>query len=206
MSYLRTLTIALVAVVLIALGTSAATTATAASDAPAAPSVNKANTAVTVKIANCDGCKVFPSSIMAADPDDTWIGNGRKVINGEVTFQVPTDRTKGLVLGVTAPWEVDLPWQTIVVMGYKGYEAGDKISTSDAKAAKKGAACFAGTDATAVTVKLVVKKVTVEGNDGPTAGSIAFAKKTQATIKPLRPTLKGVLGSQDAIMCGPGGA
>ena len=174
--------------------------------APSSASGAAANTTVTVKVANCEGCTIFPSSIMAADPDDTWIGNGKKVKNGEVTFKVPTDRTAGLVLGVTAPWEVDLPWQTIVVMGYKGYAAGDKISTADAKAAKKGAACFAGTDAAAYTLKLVVKKVTVEGNNGPTAGSIAFAKKTQSTLKPLRETWKGVLGSQDAIMCGPGGA
>ncbi len=123
-----------------------------------------------------------------------------------MTFKVPTDRTAGLVLGVSAPWDVDLPWQTIVVMGYKGYAAGDKISTADAKAVKKGAACWAGTDAAAYTLKLVVKKVTVEGNAGPTTGSIAFAKKTQETTKPLRQTWKGVLGSQDAIMCGPGGA
>ena len=204
MSCLRTLTTSLLVMLLTALGMSAATTATA--DAPAVPSTIRANTAVTIKVANCDGCKVFPSSIMAADPDDAWIGNGKKVKNGEVTFQVPTDRTAGLVLGVSAPWDVELPWQTIVVMGYKGYTVGDKISTADAKAAKKAAACWAGTDAAAYTLKLVVKKVTVEGNDGPTAGSIAFAKKTQPTIKPLRPTMKGVLGSQDAIMCGPGGA
>ncbi len=123
-----------------------------------------------------------------------------------MTFQVPTDRTTGLVLGVSAPWDVELPWQTIVVMGYKGYTAGDKISTADAKAAEKATACWAGTDAAAYTLKLVVKKVTVEGNDGPTSGSIAFAKKTQPTIKPWRDTTKGVLGSLDVIMCGPGGA
>ena len=41
-------------------------------------------------------------------------------------------------------------------MGYKGYAAGDKVSTADAKAAKKGAACWAGTDAAAAGATLRV--------------------------------------------------
>ncbi len=37
-----------------------------------------ANTTVTIKVANCEGCQVFPSSILAAHPDDVWVGNGKR--------------------------------------------------------------------------------------------------------------------------------
>ena len=56
-----------------------------------------ASTTVTIKIANCEGCKVFPISIMAADPRRRRGSATEKMVkDGEVTFKVPTDRTAGL--------------------------------------------------------------------------------------------------------------
>ena len=54
------------------------------------------NTTLTLTIANCEGCVVGLTSVMAADYEDLWSSKEKKVKSGEVTFKVPTDRTAGL--------------------------------------------------------------------------------------------------------------
>jgi hypothetical protein len=161
------------------------------------------NTTLTLKIANCEGCVIGLTSVMAADYEDLWSSPEKKVKNGEVTFKVPTDRTAGLSIGVEAPWEGAVPAHTIVALRYKGYGVGDKVSYSDIKTAKKASGCWAGTTETDATLKVVVKKVTVQGNMGPVTGSIAFTKLTQPYLQPMQPTPKGVLATQDVFGCGP---
>lgn len=162
------------------------------------------NTTLTLTIANCEGCVVGLTSVMAADYEDLWSSKEKKVKSGEVTFKVPIDRTAGLSIGVSPPWERAVPYQTMVALRYKGYSAGEKLSYSDISHAKKASGCWAGTTADAATLKIVVKKVTVMGNMGPVKGSIAFAKTTQDYLQPMQPTWNGVLGSQDVFGCGPG--
>ena len=115
--------------------------------AASAPASNAAaaNTTLTLKIANCEGCVIGLTSVMAADYEDLWSSKEKKVKNGEVTFKVPADRTAGLSIGVEAPWEGAVPAHTIVAMRYKGYAVGDKVSYSDIKPAKKASGCWAGT-------------------------------------------------------------
>ena len=134
----------------------------------AAPASNAAaNTTLTLQIANCEGCVIGLTSVMAADYEDLWSSPEKKVKNGEVTFKVPADRTAGLSIGVEAPWEGAVPAHTIVAMRYKGYAVGDKVSYSDIKTAKKASGCWAGTTDSAATLKVVVKKVTGDGQHGP---------------------------------------
>lgn len=169
-----------------------------------APASNAAaNTTLTLQIANCEGCVIGLTSVMAADYEDLWSSPEKKVKNGEVTFKVPADRTAGLSIGVEAPWEGAVPAHTIVAMRYKGYAVGDKVSYADIKTAKKASGCWAGTTDSAATLKVVVKKVTVMGNMGPVTGSIAFAKKTQPYLQPMQRTYDGVLATQDVFGCGP---
>ena len=122
---------------------------------------------------------------MAADYEDLWSSKEKKVKNGEVSFKVPTDRTAGLSIGISPPWEVAVPYETIVALRYKGYAPGAKMSYSDINTAKWASGCWAGTTADAATLKVVVKKVTVMGNMGPVKGSIAFAKTTQDYLQPI---------------------
>jgi hypothetical protein len=168
-----------------------------------APAQAAANTTLTLQIPNCEGCVIGLVSVMAADYEDLWQSKEKKVKDGEVTFKVPVDRTDGLSIGVSAPWEGGVPAHTIVAMRYKGYDVGDKVSYSDIKTAKKASGCWAGTTETEATLKVIVKKVTVQGNMGPVAGSIAFAKKTQPYLQPMQPTFNGVLATQDVFGCGP---
>jgi len=170
----------------------------AASATPAAT-----NTRLTLTIASCEGCVVGLTSVLAADYEDLWSSKEKKVKNGEVSFQVPTDRTAGLSIGISPPWEVAVPYETIVALRYKGYAPGTKISYSDINTAKRASGCWAGTTADTATLKVVVKKVTVMGNMGPVKGSIAFAKTTQDYLEPMQRTWDGVLGAQDVFGCGP---
>ena len=84
------------------------------------------NTTLTLTIANCEGCVVGLTSVMAADYEDLWSSKEKKVKSGEVTFKVPIDRTAGLSIGVSPPWEGAVPYQTMVALRYKGYTAGEK--------------------------------------------------------------------------------
>ena len=161
------------------------------------------NTTLTLTIKNCEDCGVGLVSVMAADYEDLWQSPEKKVKNGEVTFKVPIDRTAGLSIAVSPPWETAVPYETMVALRYKGYAPGDKVSYSDINDAKKASGCWAGTTEAALTLKVVVKKVTVMGNMGPVNGSIAFAKTTQPYLQPMHPVWDGVLGSQDVFGCGP---
>ncbi len=79
------------AVSMLAVGLVAAASASSAQAHPA--TAKAANTTVTIKVANCEGCQVYVSSVMAADYEDVWEGPDKSVRNGEVSFKVPTDRT-----------------------------------------------------------------------------------------------------------------
>ena len=175
----------------------------AAGTGAAAAQAAVTNTTLTLTIANCEGCVVGLTSVMAADYEDLWSSKEKKVKNGEVSFKVPTDRTAGLSIGISPPWEAAVPYETMVALRYQGYAPGDKVSYSDVKDAKRASGCWAGTTADAATLKVVVKKVTVMGNMGPVKGSIAFAKTTQDYLQPMQRTWDGVLGSQDVFGCGP---
>ena len=192
MKHLRTI---LAAALMTAVGLVAA-----GSTANAAPPI----TTLTLKIPNCEGCVIGLTSVMASDYEDLWSSPERKVLNGEVMFKVPADRTAGLSIGVAAPWEGAVPAHTIVALRYKGYAVDDKVSYSDIKTAKKASGCWAGTTEPEATLKVIVKKVTVMGNMGPVKGSIAFAKHTQPYLEPMQRTFDGVLAAQDVFGCGPG--
>ena len=117
------------AVSMLAVGLVAAASASSAQAHPA--TAKAANTTVTIKVANCEGCQVYVSSVMAADYEDVWEGPGKSVRNGEVSFKVPTDRTAGMSIAIDTPWDGAVPYQTLVALRYKGFKPGDQVSYSE---------------------------------------------------------------------------
>lgn len=187
------------------LATAVSTTpADAAAPDGAARAVPK--TTITFEVPGCDGCEV---GVMQARWDEdakwgirVWDGGQKTVEDGVVTFKVPTKRTEGLSMTVTAPWEGHTGYVTTVAFRYGGMKAGDEVGFREARQKSRASACWAGTGEDAVTIPLTVRKVWVEGVRHRVRGSIAYAGVTQEWMVPMRAVWDGVMGSQDVNVCG----
>ncbi len=168
--------------------------------APQAPSAAP-TTQLTLDVSNCDGCVVGVASYLR-DSETFWDGaKPKKVVDGSVTFAVPTDRTTGLSITVRAPWEGATGYVTNVALRYKGKQPGDKVGFTAARASTRGTSCWAGTTEDAATIKVVVRRVQVQGYGGKVPGTLAYAKVTQDWLHPLVRTWHGVVGTQDVMPC-----
>lgn len=158
------------------------------------------STKVTFQAPGCDGCQ---AQVMNGSfrPENVWSSEDQTVQNGAVTFRVPRPETRGLSMTVQAPWEGSTGYTTVVAFRYAGHHVGDTVGFADARSQKRGSACWGGTGHADLTIPLTVRKVTVRGNFGPTDGTIAYADVTQSWLKPMLPGRRGVLGSQDLIVC-----
>ncbi|WP_296605116.1 hypothetical protein [Nocardioides sp.] len=195
---------AVTACVATGLATAVSTGPAHAEERDAARAVPK--TTITFEVPDCEGCEV---AIMQGrwDPDAkigmrVWDGGQKTVEDGVVTFRIPTKRTEGLSMTVRAPWEGHTGYMTTVAFRYAGEKVGDEIGFRQAREKTKATACWAGTDADAVTVPLTVRKVWVEGVRHRVRGSIAFANVTQDWMQPMRAVWDGILGSQEVNICG----
>ena len=88
-----------------------------------------------------------------------------------------------------------------MALRYQGQQPGDKVGFTAARAATKASGCWAGTTEDAVTIKVVARKVQVDGLGGKVPGTIAYAKVTQDWLRPLVPAWHGVVGTQDVMPC-----
>ena len=190
-------TISLLAVATLTLSASLALTPATADATP--------TTQLTLEMPGCDGCTVGVASYLYGTGSDAPLiwddAKPKKVVDGEVTFAVPTDRTEGLSITVRAPWEGATGYVTNVVLRYKGEQTGDRVGFKAARAAKRATSCWAGTTEDADTIKVVARKVTVAGYGTQVPGTIAYAKVTQDWLRPLVNTFHGVVGTQDLMPC-----
>ncbi|WP_134741499.1 hypothetical protein [Nocardioides sp. 503] len=159
---------------------------------------------VVLKAPGCEGCRLrVYSAVFGEDGEpDVWTSRARRVTDGRAAFSVPAGRTHGLSVSVTAPWEGQTGYVTHVAFKYRGIGAGEVVTVARARTKQRASACWAGTDARRTVLRLVTRKVTVEGVQGPTAGTLAFARVGQPAMVPLRRAHAGVLGSQDVNICG----
>ncbi|HEX4686130.1 MAG TPA: hypothetical protein VH228_05070 [Nocardioides sp.] len=155
---------------------------------------------VTFEAPGCRGCEV---QVMngALRPENVWGSRSKPVRHGAVTFGVPRPQTRGLSVTVQAPWEGSPGYTTVVAFRYPGHRVGDGVTFRDARSQDRGSACWGGSSSTALTIRLTVRKVTVHGTFGLTAGTIAYADVTQPWLKPILPGRRGVLGAQDLVVC-----
>jgi hypothetical protein len=158
-------------------------------------------TKVTFETPGCAGCELQVLN-GALRPENLWISRAKTVSTDSVKFRVPRPLTRGLSATVRAPWEGAPPFTTTVVWRYGGHQVGDGVTFADARSRSRASGCWGGTGDAAVSVALTVRQVTVQSTTGdPTPGSIAFAQVTQPWLRPMNPVQKGVLGTQDVIVC-----
>jgi hypothetical protein len=181
-----------------------APTADAAPAATAARAVPK--TTITFEMPGCDGCDVRLTQGRWARHAEHgarfWQSRQKTVEDGAVSYTVPSKRTKGMSVTVAAPWEGHTDYVTTIAFRYGGERPGDEVGFREARSKTKGTACWAGTNADAVTLPVTVRKVWVQGVRHRVRGSIAYASVTQDWMVPMRDVRHGVLGSQDVNICG----
>lgn len=184
---------------LVTAGTLAVPTATtAAAPAPKGEDVTR----VVLRVQGCDGCSMRAHSY---DPDGAdgglWSSRGAKVKDGRVVFDVPTERTRGMTVSITAPWERRVGAVGSVVFRYAGLRPGERVSPADARAARRGSACFGGTDRDRLTLRVRVHRAHFPGTTGRAVAPAAYAVRTQQTVGPVARTYDGYYGTQDVIPC-----
>ena len=157
-------------------------------------------TKLTFTAANCTGCQI---GVMngALRPENTWSAAPRVMKNGQVTFRIPRNATRGISTTVYGPWEGNTGYTALLAWRYAGEKVGDAVPFKTARAASRGSACWGGSSAKSLTIPLTIRKVRTGGNTGPTAGTIAFAQVTQSWLKPMMQADRGILGSQEVITC-----
>ena len=179
----------------VALGeTSAATTAQAA----------PATTGITFAVPACEDCEIQLHQAREAEDGDVveWHSRTKKVRGGSVSFTVRSRRTFGMSVTVDAPWEGHTGYDTTVAVRYRGKSVGDRVTFRQARDKRRASACWEGTRRDEVTLPLRVREVMVQGVHERVPGSIAFVRRTQSWLSPMRFAPKGVLGSQDLNICG----
>jgi hypothetical protein len=155
---------------------------------------------VTFHAPGCSGCQI---GVMngARRVENVWSAAPRTMQGDSLTFSIPRPMTRGISATVLAPWEGNTGYTALVAFRYAGHRPGDPVSFADARTQTQGSPCWGGTSASALTVELTTRQVTVPGNTGPTPGTIAYADVTQPWLRPMLPAGKGVIGSQEVIVC-----
>ncbi len=83
----------------------ALTAVTSLASAGSATTTTESTTVVTFVAPDCDGCKISLIHATWDDNDEFWESGRKTVRDGEVTFRVPTELTRGMSVAIRAPWE-----------------------------------------------------------------------------------------------------
>jgi hypothetical protein len=170
--------------------------------APAAPEAQP-KTTVTLTVRGCEGCELQLQSWLEGETTGSWASRPKEVVDGTVSWKVPTWRTEGLSIGLA-----DVPWaderlnaQPLVAMRYSGFKPGERVSYADAHSARKGTVCFAGTEEDALDLTVKVKPVKADGIGGEVRAPMGWVVETQEWLRPMNRTNHGVLATQDVPFC-----
>ena len=163
-------------------------------------------TALTVVVRGCRVCTVQAVHYVPSESDRQWWSAIRKVdADRQVTFDVPSSRTRGMTFFVNAPWHGNDLVAAVMAARYEGRQVGERVTPAQAAAARHGEACWAGTAASTARVVMRVDRfpssTTPEGN--PTWHPRAWAVRGLETMPPMVSAYRGSLGAQDAFPCGP---
>jgi hypothetical protein len=170
--------------------------------ATARPTAARATTTTTVtfKVATCEACRIQLFHAVRGSAT-VWQSRVKVVRDGMVRFTIAKRNTHGMSMSVRAPWEGDTGYVTMAAFRYNGQAVGSRVGFTLARTKTSAAGCWAGTARDALTLRLGVRKVTVPGNTGPTAGTIAWFPRTRPWWPPMQDARKGVLGAQDVFFC-----
>jgi hypothetical protein len=196
--------VALLAILAAGAGGALTATPSATAEAPAshrASAREAATTKLTFRVDTCARCHLQLFQAINGKRH-VWVSRNKRVRKGEVSWTFASKHTRGLSVAVHAPWEGSTGYVPAVVFRYAHEKVGTRVAQADARDKRRGSGCWAGTTADAVTMRLNVRKVTVQGYTGRTNGTLAWTRTMRASWKPMYRTAPyGILGSQDAVYC-----
>jgi hypothetical protein len=152
------------------------------------------DTDLTLVVPRCEDCVITLFSYDGLNP--IYSSARAVVVDGSVTFTLPSARTAGMSVQVDPPW-ANSRSETYVAWRYSGTEIGDSVSLKDARSKGRASGCWAGTVNEAVTLKIKVRRISQGGRATP----IAWAPVTESFVKPMERVRKGVLASGDVLAC-----
>jgi hypothetical protein len=129
-----------------------------------------------------------------------------RVRDGRAVFVVPSARTRGMSVGITGTWEQSSPhpsgFRAIVTLRYRGIAAGTTVTRAVAASKTHGSACFPGTTAERLVLRVQARKVRVAGNGGPALSTLAWASPQTRTMAGTQERVhRGIFGAQDVVPC-----
>ncbi|MCL8026396.1 hypothetical protein [Nocardioides bruguierae] len=170
---------------------------------------DQSHTRVVVHLPGCEGCAVA----LASDTDEAahaWSKPAKTVADGTVAFWAPTWRTRGLSVSVTEPDASDAdtddaaPGTTLVAMRYGQERVGGLVGRRAAAGKHRATACFAGTAAGRLDLRVRSSHLRVPSADGDGRVRVlrAWSARTQPWTGAMQHARRGYLASQAVPECG----
>lgn len=157
-------------------------------------------TRIVLAVQGCERCRLRAHSYVAGT-EDVWSSKPARVRDGRAVLRVPTARTAGMTVAISAPWEEHLPAVGQLVFRYAGQQPGDRVTRREAREARRGSACFPGIDAPRVRLKVRVVRAHFPGNGGRATGPAAYTVVSQPTVGNQERVVDGFYGAQDVVPC-----
>jgi hypothetical protein len=158
-------------------------------------------TTLVLKVPTCPRCTIDLTRAISGH-QTVWRSKNHHVRDGRVTFVLPTARTKGLSFEIYAPWDNACDCNTNIVTRYRGVAPGQRLSDTVARHKLKAEGCWAGTNASKVTMTVHVARFRARQLNGdPGHVMRAYLDPQVASIAPMTRAFKGTLGNQDAFYC-----
>ena len=163
----------------------------------------------------CEGCVISPEQLIYATDNGgqevSWNGKGRKVRGSSVTFLVPTESTRGMMLWIHAPESKFGGWldaNPLVVFQYAGYSPGEWVERAQAVKASSASPCWSGTTEASVSLSVNVRAVKLQALSRTQGGSttvrvpLAWVAPTEEAFGGFWNTDRGVLAANGDPGCG----
>jgi hypothetical protein len=169
--------------------------------APAAQAADPTTTDITFAVTGCNGCVITP--VWAIEGQGVVTFASTTVVDGSAMATVPVASTSGMSFNITAPWKVDIDAEPVIVTQYQGRAEGSRVTMSQAKASAKATACWSGTTAASVTLRVTVRRVQLPGlmTSGTVKVPLAWMRPTVGTTGGFAKAQKGVIAQQEAWYC-----
>lgn len=177
--------------------------ASTASASPAAPAPGDSGrtTRVVLRVDGCqDRCEV--QLVQAFEGRSfVWSSTRKRTTDGVVRFRVPSRRTTGMSIELTPPWHRQ-NYIPVVAVHYAGMSDGEQVSAREAARSRRAYGCLEGTRSPRLRLDVQVDRFRSRGVTGDIVDTArVYSEETLPALAPLKRTLRGSLGGQEALYC-----
>ncbi|MHB8796004.1 MAG: YncE family protein [Candidatus Nanopelagicales bacterium] len=180
--------------------------------APPAAAGDAAMTTITMLVADCNGCTVTALN-SRSDADVGYRGAPARVRKGVATLTVPTASTVGMYFDIRRDgreWDSQRRGRVLIAVQYGGARVGGRVSAKQAKRARSGSPCWAGTTRPTLAIEVRVETVKIpvlvagdddEASPGLVDTPLAWLVPTQPSLGPSWRPASGVLITDEPVDC-----